>query len=377
MYFDYNAAAPLWPQVQAQLASSFGEAANPSSIHAAGRTARKRLEAARDTVASIFGCTPKEVVFTGSGSEAAALAVLGAFHARADRSKMRVVVSAVEHPCVLMAVEELERAGAQIARIVPERSGRVSLESIEQALNAQTALCSLMWVNNETGVIQPVDAVARLCRSRGVVFHTDAVQAVGKCETALRIAPADLLSFSAHKFGGPTGVGALLVRRDLTLSPLTPGHQENGRRGGTQSVALIEALALALELSHHSREAESQRLTLLRDSFEQRLLGALPTLRINGCEGPRVSNTSNIRVEGVEAEALLIALDLDGHCVSTGAACASGSLTPSHVLTAMGLSAQSAASSLRISFGRDSSDATATALADRIVFHVRRALAVG
>lgn len=351
IYLDHNAGAPLRPEVARHLERAFAETAgNPSSVHQIGRRARQRLDAAREAVARAFGtASPREIVFTGSGSEAAALGVLGAFKARGDRSKTTVVTSAIEHPAVLLAMRRLELQGTTVIRVSPRPDGAVDADELISKLDATVALCSLMWVNNETGVIQPVPAVSRACVERGIVFHTDAVQAVGKISCTLRDAPADLLSFSAHKLGGPAGVGVLINRRQVDVAALTPGHQENGRRGGTQSVALAEALVLALDASLAEAAVEQPRLEALRDELERAVV-ALPNVSITGLAS-RVANTANVCFHGRDAEALLIALDLEGVCVSTGAACASGSLTPSHVLLAMGLSAADASGSLRFSLG--------------------------
>lgn len=347
IYLDHNAGSPLRPEISKLLAEAFAADAggNPSSVHRAGRAARRRLDVARETVARRLGCTPREIVFTGSGSEGAAIAVLGAFRARKDRSKTRVVTTAIEHPSVLGAVTQLEREGAEVVRVAPGADGRVPLEALLEALTPATAVCSVQWVNNETGVIQPAAGVARACAERKIVFHCDAVQAFGKLDASLREVPADLLSLSAHKLGGPAGVGVLFNRRGVDVAGVTPGHQENGRRGGTQSVAFAEALALAL-----TSATPDERLTALRDDFEAKVRAALPDTQVNGT-APRVGNTSNLWFPDVDGEALLIALDLEGICVSTGAACASGSLTPSHVLLAMGRTSTQAHGSLRFSLG--------------------------
>ena len=354
IFLDFNAGAPLLPAVADHLSRAFAETAgNPSSVHQVGRAARKRLDAARERVASAFGASsPREIVFTGSGSEAAALAILGGFTARERPARHTVVTATIEHPCVLGAVKRVEQLGGRVVRVAPDSGGVVPAQTMIDALTDEVALCSLMWVNNETGVRQPVEAVARACVERGIVFHTDAVQAIGKIPATLREAPADLLSFSAHKLGGPAGVGVLLNRRQVDVAALVPGHQENGRRGGTQSVALAEGLVLALDAALASQETETERLTAIRDDFERRIVAALPATRVTGRAASRVANTSNLCFPGVDGEALLVALDLEGICVSTGAACASGSLTPSHVLTSMGLSAADAQSSIRVSLGR-------------------------
>ena len=374
IYWDANAGAPLRPEVAALLATAFAETAgNPSSVHQVGRRARQRLDAARESVARRLGALPREVVFTGSGSEAAALAVPGAYRARKDTKRTRVVTTAIEHPCVLKAAEQLEREGATVVRVVPGADGAVRLDDVLAALTDDTALCSVMWVNNETGCIQPAPEVARACMGRGIVFHCDAVQALGRLPATLRECPADLFTFSAHKLGGPAGVGALLNRRGVPVQALTPGHQEDGRRGGTPSTAMAEALALALDLALDARDEVTARVGALRDRFEREVLARLPGTLVNGGGAARVANTSSLRFPGVDGEALLIALDLAGICVSTGAACASGSLSPSHVLTAMGLDSTQVQASLRFSLGESATGDEVTRVVDALVEHVPRA----
>ena len=354
IYLDHNATTPLHPRVAELLREAYSRelTGNASSVHAAGRAARKRLEDARARVARVLGIEPKEIVFTATGSEADALAIKGAYFARKDKARNRVVTSSIEHPAVLGAVEQLEKFGAEVVRVAPGRDGRVPLEALDAALTAQTAVCSLMWANNETGVLQPVREVAALCRQRGIVFHTDAVQAVGKVPVSVREADVDLLSLSAHKFSGPTGAGALLVRRGVELQPLTSGHHENGRRGGTANVAYAEALALALELASEELGHNASRMAEHRDRLERELRARLPGVTINGVDAPRTPNTASVAFEGVDSETLLVALDLDGICASSGAACASGTLSASHVLLGMGLSKEQARSTLRLSVGR-------------------------
>ncbi|MEW5738091.1 MAG: cysteine desulfurase family protein [Myxococcota bacterium] len=374
IYWDFNAGAPLLPAVAAHLATAFAETwGNPSSVHRVGRASRKRLDAAREAVAQRLGALPREVLFTGSGSEAAALAVLGAYRARKDPGKTKVVTSLVEHPCVLGAVAELQREGARVVRVPCDADGRVRLEQLEEQLTPDTALCSLMWVNNETGVIQPAPQLARTCNERGIVFHCDAVQAVGKLSATLRDCPADLYSFSAHKLGGPAGVGVLVKRRGVPVAPLVPGHQEDGKRGGTPSVAMAEALVLALEHALDGQDGYAARVGPLRDRFEREVLAQLPGTAVNGAGAERVANTSNLRFAGVDGEALLIALDLEGICVSTGAACASGSLSPSHVLKAMGLSSAEVGQSLRFSLGEGTTDEEVSRVVAALLKHVPRA----
>ncbi|NVJ20178.1 cysteine desulfurase [Myxococcus sp. AM011] len=378
IYWDYNAAAPVRSEVLTELARALvhGGHGNASSVHAAGREARARLDAARARVARVLGCEPKEVTFTASGSEADALALVGAWHARPSPERRRVVTSTIEHPALLGAAAQLEREGAQVVRVAPGPEGRVRVEDVLAALTPDTALCSLMWANNETGVVQPVAEVARACRKQGVLFHTDAVQAAGKVPLSLREVDADLLSLSAHKFGGPAGVGVLVVRKGVDVRALTPGHQEGGRRGGTQNIPYAEALALALELATREQPALEARVGALRDDFERAVLEAVTGVTVNGAGVPRVPNTSNLRFDGAEGEALLIALDLDGICVSMGAACASGTLTPSHVLRAMGLSAAQARGSLRFSLGPDTREDDVRRVVDALRHHLPRVRAL-
>jgi cysteine desulfurase len=316
-------------------------------------------------VAAVLGCDAREVVFVSSGSEANALAIRGAFLGRADATKKRLVISAIEHPALLMAVEEL--AGqAEVVRVPPGSDGRVDPSRFIAELTPSTAVASLMWANNETGVLQPVAEIARACQERGIPFHSDAVQAVGKVPVSLGEVPASLLSLSAHKFGGPAGVGVLVLRRSARVRPLIAGHQEAGRRGGTQNVVGAEALALALELVAAELGAYTAEVGSRRDAFERELLAAMPGARINGARAPRVPNTTSATLPGVDCEALLISLDLAGIQISTGAACASGSLKPSHVLLAMGLTSEVAHHSIRVSIGRDTTLNQLSEAVDRI-----------
>ena len=330
----------------------------------------------RARVARVLGCEPKEVCFTGSGSEADALALKGLWLGREESRRRRVVSSRIEHPAVLGALAQLEALGAEVVRVPPGGDGQVSLEAMLEALTPETGLCSLMWANNETGVVQPVAELARACRQRGIPFHTDAVQVAGKLPCHLREVNADLLSLSAHKFGGPAGAGVLVVRRGVDLQALTPGHQEAGLRGGTQNVPYAEAFALALELAHEEQPATAARLQALRDGFEREVCARLPDVTVNGAGAPRVPNTSNLTFHGADGEALLIALDLEGICVSSGAACASGTLSPSHVLLAMGLTPAQAHGSLRFSLGPPTTDEDVARVVEALVRHVPRARAL-
>ncbi|HEY1905947.1 MAG TPA: aminotransferase class V-fold PLP-dependent enzyme, partial [Myxococcaceae bacterium] len=280
-YLDYNAGTPLHPQVAEFLAEAFRRepAGNPSSVHGAGRAARARLDAARARVARVVGRSAREVLFTASGSEACATAVLGLGRGG------RLVTSAIEHPCVLLAAE---RRGTPVLQLRPGADGRIGPAAFEEALAGGAALCALQAANNETGVLQPADEVVGLARARGVATFVDAVQGPGRVSPA---SEADAVAYSAHKFGGPAGVGILTVRRGVALEPLVPGHQEGGLRGGTPAVVLCEAAALALELAEAERAAEVARLEALRARFERSVLDVRPGVRVHGAASPRLANT--------------------------------------------------------------------------------------
>ena len=348
-YWDYCAGAPLSPATARTLAEeAMSPAGNPSSLHQAGRAARARLDAARAQIARVLrATTPREIVFTSSGTEANALALLGAWEARTDTKRTRLVATAIEHPSTLKACELLASRGADVVLVRPDATGLVSAQAFLTAVTDDTFLCAMMAVNNETGVRQPIVPVAARCADMRIPFHCDAVQALGRIP--LEELPADLLAISGHKVGAPPGIGVLRVRDSVTLRSILPGHQERGLRGGTESLHLVRALAVALgELP--VRDAES-KLTELRDLFERELLARLPSTTVNGGGPPRIGGVSNLSFAGVLGEELLVALDLRGVCASSGAACASGSTEPSHVLLAMGRSPTTAAEAVRFSFG--------------------------
>lgn len=377
IYWDHNASTPLRAEVAEALTGALSGAVsspgNASSVHRGGREWRGRLESARTRAAKALGCEPRELCFTASGSEADALALRGAFASRRDKSRRRIVTSRIEHPSLLLSAGQLEAGGAIVTRVPPRHDGQVPLDALLSELTQDVAVCSLMWANNETGVLQPVRQAAQACRQRGILFHTDAVQAAGKVPISFRDVEADLLSLSGHKLYAPPGIGALLVRRGVEVEALTPGHQEWGRRGGTQNVLFAEALATALELACAHLDRETARLAALRDGFEREILSRIQDVRVNGGGALRVPNTSNLEFVGADGEALLIALDLEGICASSGAACASGSLSPSHVLTAMGLTTTQAQASLRFSLGLDSTSSEVDRVLEALCKHVPRA----
>jgi cysteine desulfurase len=351
IYLDHNATTPLDPRVLEAmvpvLRDTFG---NASSIHWYGQQARAALDRARGEVAALLGCSPSEVVFTGSGTEADNLALQGL--ARAAREPRRkVLYAAVEHHAVLNTARSLAEDGWPVEVVRVDADGRLDLGDLEDRLDDRTAVVAVMMANNETGVVQPVAEVVRLARARGASVHCDAVQAAGKLPLDLRTLDVDTLAISAHKIYGPKGAGALFVRRNTKLRPfLRGGAQERNRRAGTENVAGIVGFGRAALLAREEGAADAARIAVLRDRLEA-LLAEGAGARPNG-GGVRVANTANLSFEGVEAESLLMALDLAGVAVSTGAACAAGAVEPSHVLRAMGLRPERVQGSLRFSLGR-------------------------
>jgi cysteine desulfurase len=346
-YFDHNAASTVAPEVLRDLAEAMAEVyGNASSIHHFGQAARRRLEAARRTVAARLGCSDREIVFTSGGTESDNLAIFGVA-GRAQASRRHVVTSTIEHPAVLNAFAQLEREGAEITWLPVDGAGRISVDDARRALRPNTALISVMHANNETGVLQPIAEIAEVARAAGVPFHCDGVQAGGRIPVDVRELGVDLYSISGHKFGAPKGVGALYVRKGVELAPLLHGgRHERGRRAGTENVAGAGALARALEAGF-----DWESLAALRDRLETGILARVPGTMVNGDRMHRAPNTSNIRFEAIEGEAMVIALDLRGYAVSSGSACSSGAVEPSHVLLAMGLSPDEARSSVRFSLG--------------------------
>lgn len=363
-YFDHNATTPVDPRVlEAMLPCLRDVFGNSSSIHSFGREARKMAEEARRKVADLLGREPREIVFTGGGTEADNLAILGATRA-AKREKKHLVTSAIEHPAVLAACERLRAEGVETTIVPVGSDGVVSPDEVRAALRPETVLVSVMHANNELGTVQPIAEIARIAREAGALMHSDGVQACGKIATRIDDLGVDLYSLSAHKIYGPKGAGALFVRRGVDVEPTQyGGGQERGRRPGTQNTAGVVGLGAAAELARANLAAESRRLAALRDRLENQVLDSIADCWINGRRGPRTPNTTNIGFEGVEGEPLLIALDLKGFAVSSGAACSSGAVEPSPVLTAIGLSKSRARSCLRFSLGAATDEAAVDELA--------------
>jgi cysteine desulfurase len=354
IYLDNNATTAVAPEVRAAMAPFLDDLyGNPSSIHTFGGQVARHVDDARAHLAELLGADPSEILFTSCGTESDNAAIRSALATQPDRHHL--ITSRVEHPAVLNLVRLLGTPGPgrthyRVTELGVDAQGMMNLADLEAALDDDTALVSIMWANNETGVLFPIEEIVALCRRRGVLFHTDAVQAVGKLPIDLSKVPVDMLSLSGHKWHAPKGVGALYVRRGTRFSPfIVGGHQEHNRRGGTESVPLIVALGRAAELARKRLRDEPTRVRALRDRLERGILASTPGAILNGHPTERLPNTTNISFEFVEGEAILLMLDQHGICASSGSACTSGSLEPSHVMRAMGVPFTAAHGSIRFS----------------------------
>ncbi len=370
-YFDHNATTPVAAEVLRDFTRMLEEVSgNASSIHHFGQVAKQHLERARREIATLLCADPKEIVFTSGGTESDNLAIFGIMH-QAGVKNAHVVTSTIEHPAVLNACARLEREGAEVTWLPVGRDGRVRVEEVRRAVRPATALVTIMHANNETGAIQPIREIAAVTRAAGVLFHSDGVQMAGRLPVDVRNLGVDLYSVSGHKFGAPKGVGALYVRRGVALeSIIVGGRHERERRAGTENVPAIAALGRASRLSF-----DWEGLARLRDRLESGILARVAGAHVNGFGGPRLPNTTNIRFDGIEGEAAVIALDLRGYALSSGSACSSGAVEPSHVLLAMGLSPEDARSSVRFSLGPDNMEEQVDGLIEAVedsVAHLRR-----
>jgi len=356
VYLDHAATTPVRAEVVEAMLPYLGEAfGNPSSAHRFGRTARVGLEQARRDVAEAVGAEPGQVIFTSGGTEADNLAVIGAALAARDKGRpMTAVVSAIEHKAVLAAAHAVTHLGGDEIILPVDQHGLVDLITLDRALAGQPAVVSVMWVNNEIGVVQPVEEIAKRCQDAGVPFHTDAVQAFGKLAVSVGSLPCSLVTLSGHKIGAPKGIGALVVRtRGVVGAIIHGGGQQHGIRPGTENVAGAIALARAAQLAANEQAEEAERLGRLRDELATRLRAGVPDLVINGNGAPRAPHVLNVAVPGADGEALLMHLDLAGVAASGGSACSTGSVEPSHVLTAIGMPRELALASIRFSLGRE------------------------
>ena len=359
IYFDHNATTPVEPEVADAMANALRTIyGNPSSVHAYGQQAKTALDAARAAVATLIGAEPTELVFTSGGSESDNLAVRGVADSSASSGRRHLVASAIEHEAVIQTLKALSKAGWTTTLVGVDAAGIVSPDRLAEAVTEKTALVSIMHANNEIGAIQPVADLAAVAHAHGAVFHTDAVQSVGKIPVDVSALGVDLLSLSGHKFNGPKGVGALWLRRGTRLrTQMTGGKQERNRRAGTENVPAMVGMGVAARLAAAKLAEPNDHLASLRDRLEVGILSGVAGTESNGHADLRVDNTSNISFTGVEAESLLIALDLEGVAVSTGSACSSGTLEPSHVLRAMGFSPHRTQNSIRFSLGLGNTEA--------------------
>jgi len=357
IYLDHNATTPIHPKIFdamiPYLKENFG---NASSYYRIAREARAAIENARKKVAASIGAEPDEIVFTSGGTESDNMALRGAAHALRKKGN-HIITSSIEHHAVLNTCKDLEREGFNITFAPVDSNGLIDPENIRRSINSKTILISVMGANNETGVIQPVSDVGTIARERGIIFHTDAVQAVGKIPVHVGTISADLLSFSGHKIYGPKGVGALYVRRETPINPiLTGGHHENDLRAGTENTALIVGFAEAVSKAVSSLGKVSKHMEALRDRLEKGVREAINDVKVYGVNAPRVPNTSNIGFSSIDGESILLHLDLNDICASSGSACTTGSPEPSHVLRAMGLTLMDAQSTVRFSTGKENTE---------------------
>ena len=375
VYLDHAATTPVREEVLAAMLPFFGPRfGNPSSVHRWGREARTALDEARERVGRCLGASADEIVFTSCGTEADNMALIGVWRARRGEGRPAAVSTPIEHKAVLGALHEVAKEGGEERLLAVDRSGRVTAASFDAAVRDDAAICSVMWVNNEIGTLQNIPTLAARARELGVVFHSDAVQAFGKVEIDARTTPFDMLSISGHKIGAPKGIGALYIRRGTPMEALMfGGAQDRGRRPGTENVAMAVGLACAAELAVAEREDEVRRLGALRDRLEGAILARVPDAIIHGRDATRAPHITNISIPGTESESMLIALDLRGIACSAGSACQSGSINPSHVLEAIGVSADVAKSALRLSLGALTTDASIDRVAEVLPMLVEKA----
>lgn len=353
-YFDHAATTPVDPRVLQKMLPYFTENfGNPNSQHACGRRAAAAVDEARDTVASLIGAKPSEIYFTSGGTESDNWALRGAAHANAERGK-HLIVSAVEHPAMISTAKELQKEGFEVTFAAVDEFGKVDLQKLKDSIRPDTTFIGVMTANNEIGTLQPVAEISALARERGIVFFTDAVQAAGALKLNVKEPTVDMLSFSGHKFYGPKGVGVLYVRSGVRVGKIiTGGHQERSMRGGTTNVPGIVGLAEAFRLANEEMAQNNAHVSAIRDRFIARVLREIPYVKLNGHPKDRLPNNANFSFRYIEGESLLFSLDLAGIAVSSGSACSSGSLEPSHVLLATGLPEGLAHGSIRFSFGKE------------------------
>lgn len=372
VYMDHNATTPLHPEVKKAIKEGMEIFGNPSSLHSFGRQAKKMVEDAREQVASFIGATPDEIIFSGSGSEANNT-VLNIFACPSSKCSFHqqmckeIITTKIEHPCILETSKCLQDRGINVSYIEVDQYGKIKIDQLENMINKKTGIVSVMMANNEIGTIQDIKAIAEIVHKRGILFHTDAVQAVGKIPVNVRELDIDFLTLSGHKIYGPKGIGALYIKKGIPFCPLIRGgHQEKGRRAGTENTIGITALGKAILMRKKEMEEEEKRLLELKRVLKEGIKVKISDVKFNGHPTDCLAGTLNVSFPGAEGEAILLYLDLEGIAVSTGSACASGSLDPSHVLLATGLGAEHAHGSIRISLGRENTMKEVEYVLDRL-----------
>jgi cysteine desulfurase len=354
IYLDHNSTTPVDPRVIEAMLPYYRESwGNASSLHQFGRQAKAGLEESRETIAKVFNCSPDEIYFTSGGTESDNFAIKGTAYEYCDKGK-HLITSKIEHPAVLESFEFLEEQGYETTYLPVDNHGFVDPDDLKKAIRPDTILVSIMYANNEVGSIQPIKDLASICKQKGVIFHTDAVQAAGKIPIDLASEPIDLMSTSGHKIYGPKGVGVIFIRKGVKISTWqTGGHHERSMRAGTENVPAIVGYAKAMELAQAEMAERDRRINTLAESFRSRVMAEIADVRFNGPEDNRIKSTVNLCFKGAEGEAIILNLDMRGIGVTSGSACSSGSLEPSHVLTAMGVPPEEAQSAIRFSFGKD------------------------
>ncbi|MFW6334527.1 MAG: cysteine desulfurase NifS [Desulfosalsimonas sp.] len=366
IYMDNNATTRVAPEVVEEMTPFFSQYyGNPSSMHTFGGMVGRKLSEAREKLAALINASPEEITFTSCGTESDSTAIWGALKANPD--KRHIVTTRVEHPAIKNLCEHLEKTGYRVTWVPVDREGRLDIDYLYESLTDDTAIVSVMWANNETGVIFPVEQIARAAAERGICFHTDAVQAIGKLPVDVKSFPVNMLSLAGHKFHAPKGVGALYLKKGTKFSPfLIGGHQEGGRRGGTENTASIIGMGRAAELASQHLEFGIDRVRGLRDRLESGIMSKIPNTLLNGAKDRRLPNTVSVSFEYVEGEAILLMLDQLGICASSGSACTSGTLEPSHVLRAMGVPFTAAHGSIRLSLSRYTAEDEVDSVVSRI-----------
>jgi len=372
-YFDHAATTSVKEEVLKEMLPYFSiRYGNASSIYGIGRQSKKAVEQARERVAEALNCSQKEIYFTSCGTESDNLAIKGIAYANKEKGR-HIITSKIEHPAVLQTCETLESQGYKVTYLDVDKEGIILLDELKSAITDETILISVMFANNEIGTIQPIKEIGKIAREHGVLFHTDAVQAIGNVKINVEELNIDLLSLSAHKFYGPKGIGALYVREDVEFERTQDGgHQEKNKRSGTENVAGIVGLGKAIQLSCDNFEWYNKKLLTLRDYYISQIEEKIPNAKLNGHRTQRLPGNANISIPSVQGEALLLNLDNEGICISTGSACTSGSLTPSHVLTAIGLSDELAQSSIRVTIGDENTKEDINFLIDKIIENVNK-----